>query len=726
MRFLGHVFKCLNNNVNFFDFRKQLMRKHFNCLFLKTGKVLLLPECDLARVSGITFNTQSAIKHLIFSCFFGILCTINFFSDGLMSAVTKLFSPSGLLSQSISGFSARQAQIDMALAVETAINDKDILIVEAGTGTGKTFAYLAPAMMSSKKTIISTGTKNLQEQLFHRDLPLLKKSLAANRNAALLKGRSNYLCLHRLSQHSGNSTLLEKQTLGELTQVREWASTTHSGDIGELKSLAEDARVLPLVTSTVDNCLGKDCPDFEDCYLVKARRKALDADIVVVNHHLFFADMALKDTGFGELVPEADIVIFDEAHQIPDIASEYFGEALSSRQLHDMARDIEILHRTVLKDAEQLTKAAEKCRLLAADLRILFPVTPERGNWRKMLDRQDIQNQLSRLDDALNVLYEVIKLHLGRDKELDTLYERVTEARSRLAKLTDCHQSGVSLWYETTPKHIVLHLTPLSIAKKFASYIEAPKRTWVFTSATLMVDQGFAHFQRLMGLDGAKTLALESPFDYQKQAILCVPRYLPEPSSWDMKKTLLEVAIKLIAASQGRCFLLFTSHAMLKDMAEKLPEHIDNPILVQGTTTKRALLDEYVANKRAVLLGTGAFWEGVDVRGDDLTCVMIDKLPFAAPDDPLLQARIEDCRKSGANPFAQIQIPQAVIALKQGAGRLIRDETDKGVLVICDNRLITKDYAKTFLSSLPNMKRTRDLQQALDFLDEIHSVSEQQ
>ena len=636
-----------------------------------------------------------------------------------MSKISKLFSADGKLSVGIPGYKPRQPQTDMAVAVEKAIKHKHPLIVEAGTGTGKTFAYLAPALESDKKAIISTGTKNLQEQLFHRDLPLLKKTLGSNRQAALLKGRANYLCLHRLRQHGGNSTLLEKSTLAELTQVRSWASSTKTGDIGELKTLAEDARVLPLVTSTVDNCLGKDCPDYEDCYLVKARRKALDADLVVVNHHLFFADMALKDTGFGELIPDADLVVFDEAHQIPDIASEYFGEALSSRQLHDLAKDIEMLYRTVLKDAEQLHKAAEKCRLIAADLRLLFPPTPEKGNWAKMLDRQEIQLQVSKLQESLNVLYEVTKLHMGRDKELDAIFDRVAQARGRLISLIDVDKKGVSLWYETTPRHIILHLTPLSIAQKFADFVASPKRGWVFTSATLMVDKGFEHFQRQMGLMDAETLSLDSPFDYQTQSVLCVPRYLPEPSNWNIKENILDIAEQLIKASEGRCFLLFTSHAMLRDIAKKLEERIDNPILVQGTTTKRALLDEYLANKRAVLLGTGAFWEGVDVRGNDLTCVMIDKLPFASPDDPLLQARIEDCRKAGANPFVRIQIPQAVITLKQGAGRLIRDETDKGVLVICDNRLITKDYAKTFLASLPDMKRTRTLQHALDFLHDI-------
>jgi ATP-dependent DNA helicase DinG len=642
-----------------------------------------------------------------------------------MSKTSYLFAVDGKLSEAIEGFVPRQAQTDMAVAVEDTIKKKAPLIVEAGTGTGKTFAYLAPALLSERKTIVSTGTKNLQEQLFHRDLPLIKKALASNSKTALLKGRANYLCLHRLRQHGGNSSLIDRQTLTELTQVREWASTTKSGDMGDMKSLPEDAKVLPFVTSTADNCLGKECPDYEDCYMVKARRKALDADVVVVNHHLFFADMALKDTGFGELIPDADLVIFDEAHQIPDIASEYFGETFSSRQMQDISRDVEVVYRTVLKDAKQLQSAAEKCKMIAADLRILFPENPAKGNWRQMLSREDVQTQISKLTDSLEVFYEVLKLHVGRDKDLDSIFERVSEIKGKLARLTDTTQQGVSLWYETTMRHIVLHLTPLSISQKFADFIAEPKRSWVFTSATLMVDGGFKHFQRQMGLDNATTLSLDSPFDYPNQAMLCVPRFLPEPNAREMRATLLDISIKLVKASRGRCFLLFTSHATLNAIADQLKDKIDNPILVQGSTTKRALLESYIENKDAVLLGTGAFWEGVDVRGDDLTCVLIDKLPFASPDDPLLQARIEDCRKSGGNPFAQLQIPQAAIALKQGAGRLIRDETDKGVLVICDNRLVTKDYGKIFMGSLPDMHRTRDLQKAVDFLQDIHSDKDQ-
>lgn len=636
-----------------------------------------------------------------------------------MSSISKVFSADGLLAKTIEGFVPREAQTDMAQAVQAALDKKHSLVVEAGTGTGKTFAYLAPALRAKGKAIVSTGTKNLQEQLYHRDLPLVKKALGSLRKTALLKGRSNYLCLHRLAQHGGNSTLLEKETLDQLSAVKTWSTTTKNGDMGELKTLPEDARVLPLVTSTVDNCLGRDCPDYEDCYLVQARRKALEADVIVVNHHLFFADMALKDTGFGELIPEADAVIFDEAHQIPDIASDYFGETLSTRQIHDMAKDITLLFRTVLKDAGQLDKAADKCRIVASDLRLLFPENPQRGSWVEAMGRDDVQTQISRLADALGVLHEVCKLNIGRDKDLDNLYERVVEAREQLDSFRNTEQQGVSLWYETTPRHIVLHLTPLSIAAKFRRFISDPPRGWIFTSATLMVDGGFDHFQRRMGLEEAKTLGLDSPFDYQQQAMLCVPRYLPEPNSFSMRETLLHTAKTLIEASRGRCFLLFTSHAMLRETAARLEEQIDNPLLVQGSTTKQALLAEYLANEKAVLMGTGAFWEGVDVRGSDLVCVMIDKLPFASPDDPLLQARMEDVKKRGANPFAAIQIPQAVITLKQGAGRLIRDPGDKGVLVICDNRLVTKPYAKTFLASLPDMQRTRSLDQVASFLADI-------
>lgn len=641
-----------------------------------------------------------------------------------MPDISSIFSENGLLSEHIPGYLPRQAQTDMAEAVQQTLQDKSALIVEAGTGTGKTFAYLAPTLMGNRKVIVSTGTKNLQEQLYHRDLPVIAGAISGSRQTALLKGRANYLCIHRLAQNTRSTTLLEADTLSQMNKVREWAATTKSGDIGELTTIPEDARVLPFVTSTVDNCAGKDCPEYGDCYLVKARKKAMEADVVVVNHHLFFADMALKDTGFGELIPDVDAVIFDEAHQIPEIASEYFGESLSSRQLMDMCKDINVLYRTTLKDAQQLDKAAEKCKQLLQDFRLLFPEHPTRNDWRKALRQDDIQSSIHRIQDALDVLQEIMKLHIGRDKDLDNMYERLAQNRECLKTLLNLEQKGVSLWYETTPRHVILHLTPLSIANKFRAFVENDEKAWIFTSATLMVDGGFKHFQARMGLESAETLLLDSPFDYQNQSRLCVPRFLPEPNAPTRNQALVDIAKRVIKASGGRCFLLFTSHATLRAVAQALSEVVTSTLLVQGTTSKRALLDAYMRDKKAVLLGTGAFWEGVDVRGQDLICVMIDKLPFASPDEPLLQARSEDCKRQGGNPFAQISIPQAVITLKQGAGRLIRDAADKGVLIICDHRLVTKDYGKIFLASLPPMRRSRSLDDTLAFLESIREPSD--
>lgn len=636
-----------------------------------------------------------------------------------MQKVKQIFAVDGALAKAIDGFQPRVPQVDMATAVEKAMQDQSLLLVEAGTGTGKTFAYLAPLLASKKKAIVSTGTKNLQEQLYHRDLPLVKKALGSHKKTALLKGRANYLCLFRLRQYSHGNAFLDKQTLVELNLVKTWSTHTKSGDVGELDNLQEGAAILPYVTSTVDNCLGRDCPDYESCYLVKARKDAMEADLIVVNHHLFFADLALKDTGFGELVPAVDGIVFDEAHQIPDIATQYFGESVSSRQIQELCKDVEMLQRTTLKDADQLSKAAQKLHLVVADLRIQFPLSPEKGNLREKMADEVVLKQIDTIKECFEMFWQVIKIHLGREKALDQMFERASELRDKFVRLTENEHEGVSLWYETTNKHIILNLTPLSIAKKFAEMVTDPPRAWVFTSATISVGNDFEHYKRQLGLENTTEMILSSPFDYPNQALLCVPRYMPEPSHKDMRQTLTKIAMRLIKASGGRCFLLFTSHYMMRVVAETLSEKVDNTILVQGETSKRKLLARYVDEPDTVLCATGSFWEGVDVRGDALTCVLIDKLPFAAPDDPLLQARIDNCKKAGANPFARLQIPQAVITLKQGAGRLIRDQQDRGVLVICDNRLVSKEYGDIFLRSLPNMRRTRDLSAALKFLKDI-------
>ncbi|KGY11973.1 ATP-dependent helicase [Vibrio tubiashii] len=633
--------------------------------------------------------------------------------------ISKIFSSEGALGKAIPGFQPRQAQLDMAESVASAIKNQGQVVVEAGTGTGKTFAYLVPALLSGKKTIISTGSKNLQEQLFHRDLPLMTNALGFYGQVALLKGRANYLCLDRLSRQmveSHNQTA-DPTLLSQLVKVRSWSSETKTGDLGDCDAIAEDSPVIPNITSTNDNCLGKECPSYQECFVLKARKKAMDADMVVVNHHLFLADLAIKETGFGELIPEAEVFVFDEAHQLPDIASQYFGQSLSSRQIQELCKDIEIAYRTEVKDMRQLQKAGEKLLQTAMDLRIVLGEPGFRGNWREAITSPSIGRELRRLEDSLDFVLEVIKLALGRSQLLDSAFERANTIKARLDRVCDVSITGYSYWYETTPRHFSLHITPLSVAEKFHEQIELKQGAWIFTSATLAVNDDFGHFTSRLGLTPKAQMSLPSPFDYHTQARLCVPRYLPEPNSPGMADKLVSMLTPVIEQNQGRCFFLCTSHSMMKELSERFRQRLSVPVLMQGETSKQKTLAEFMELGNALLVATGAFWEGIDVRGDALSCVIIDKLPFTAPDDPLLKARIEDCQLKGGDPFSQVQIPDAVITLKQGVGRLIRDKKDKGALIICDNRLVTREYGGVFLASLPPIPRTRDLTVVQDFLE---------
>lgn len=627
------------------------------------------------------------------------------------------FSPRGALSKSILGFQSRQAQLDMVEAVAMAIDNSTQLVVEAGTGTGKTFAYLVPILLSSKKAIISTGSKNLQEQLFHRDLPLMSDALGFLGKVALLKGRSNYLCLERLNQQliESHHAQADPALLTQLVKVRTWSSETKNGDLGDCDAIAEDSPVIQVITSNNDNCLGKECPSYQECFVFKARKKAMEADIVVVNHHLFFADIALKETGFAELIPEAEVFVFDEAHQLADIASQYFGQTLSSRQLLDLAKDIEIGYRVDAQDMRQLQKAADKLSTTTMDLRIALGDTHFKGNWREAVASTAISREMIRLHDALDLTIEVLRLALGRSQLLDAAFERANTVKMRLTRVCDVSISGYSYWFETSPRHFSLHITPLSIADKFKQVVQQ-SGSWIFTSATLSVSDNFHYFTQRLGLTPHKTLSLPSPFDYATQAKLCVPRYLPEPNSPQITEKIVEMLAPLIQENQGRCFFLCTSHQMMKSLTERFRAVLDLPVLMQGETSKQKILAEFLNLGNALLVATGAFWEGIDVRGDCLNCVIIDKLPFTAPDDPLLKARIDDCRFRGGDPFTEVQLPDAVITLKQGIGRLIRDKEDRGVLIICDNRLVTRDYGAIFVRSLPPVPRTRDLQVVKEFL----------
>jgi len=630
--------------------------------------------------------------------------------------VTDDFAADGQLAKAIPGFKPREPQRQMAQAVTAAIEAAKPLVVEAGTGTGKTYAYLAPALRAGKKVIVSTGSKALQDQLYSRDLPTVAKALEFKGRLALLKGRSNYLCLERLEQQALAGGDLPVQTLSDVIQLRGWANETIDGDISTCGRVAEDAPVWPLVTSTNDNCLGSDCPLYKDCFVVKARKKAMDADVVVVNHHLFLADMVVKESGFAELIPEADVIIFDEAHQLPDIASQYFGQSLSSRQLLDLAKDIIIAYRTEVKDTQQLQKCADRLAQSTQDFRLQLGDPGFRGNLRELLADASISRALLLLDDALELCYDVAKLSLGRSALLDAAFERATLYRARLKRLKEINQPGYSYWYECNSRHFTLALTPLTVADKFQDVIAEKGGSWIFTSATLSVNDELHHFTERLGIHEAQTLLLPSPFDYARQALLCVPRGLPQTNQPQAGRALARMLQPLIEANQGRCFMLCTSHAMMRELAEHFRATMTLPVLLQGETSKSQLLEQFISAGNALLVATSSFWEGVDVRGDALSLVIIDKLPFTSPDDPLLKARMEDCRLRGGDPFDEVQLPEAVITLKQGVGRLIRDVDDRGVLVICDNRLVMRPYGAVFLKSLPPTPRTRDIGEAARFL----------
>ncbi|KAF7782007.1 ATP-dependent DNA helicase DinG [Pseudoalteromonas rubra] len=634
-------------------------------------------------------------------------------------SITQYFSENGPLAHHFNGYQPRQPQIDMAEAIDKVVKEGGQCVVEAGTGTGKTFAYLVPALLNDKKVIISTGSKALQEQLYHRDLPELLKALGKGRKVALLKGRANYLCTYRLNEHVAHVPSDDPDVMHQLAMVAKFATETQSGDLADCVGIEEDAKVLPYVNSTADNCLGKECPDFADCYIRKARLKAAEADLVVINHHLFFADMSVKESGFAELMPTADTYIFDEAHQLGEIASDYFGESISTKQLQALINDLRLIYRSDIPDMLQLGKTLNKLETSVADLRLVFGGDGARGDWREKLQDKVICDALHRVISNLDFLYQVLKLCLDRSDKIEHPLERVLAFKGQLDRAFDVSQSGFSYWFETTRRFLTIHITPLDVSNRFKDMMAKSEASFVFTSATLSVDNSLAHFNASLGLAPDHQAIVDSPFDYESQAMLCLPRYLPETKDEMMPHALVKIAKQVINAAQGRTFLLFTSYRVMHLVYEGLSTATEYPVFMQGQASKRIILEQFVRHGNAVLMGTASFWEGVDVRGDTLSCVLIDKLPFTSPDDPLLQARMKDAQLQDKEPFDEIQLPLAVIALKQGVGRLIRDKKDKGVLIICDNRLVTRKYGETFIKSLPPMSRTRDLDKALSFLENI-------
>jgi ATP-dependent DNA helicase DinG len=615
----------------------------------------------------------------------------------------------GPLARRVPGFQARAGQQDMAATIERTLTTESVLVAESGTGTGKTFAYLVPALLSGKRVLISTGTRHLQDQLFHRDLPMVRDALAVPVKVALLKGRSNYLCLHRLERAAGELRPARRADHELLARIRDWASRTRRGDISELAEVAEDADLWPHVTSTAENCLGSGCDRYDRCYVNQARREALVADLLVVNHHLFFADLALKEEGFGQLLPGVQAVIFDEAHQLPEIASNFFGLHLSGHQLVNLSRD------TVAEEIKEqsavagLTTAAARVEKAVADLRLALGGDPQRAAWAVLQTRPGVGTALAELRERLTDLTNLLDQAAAKGNGLANCFRRASGCLDRLMLLSDNPPPEFIPWFETSARNFQLRLTPMDVATPFRARLAEQPRAWIFTSATLAIDGRFDHFRAQLGLDEAETAVWESPFDYARQALLYLPPGLPDPSAPDYTERVLSAALPVLAASRGRAFLLFTSHRALRFAADWMAGRLAFPLLVQGSAPRPELLERFRTLGNAVLLGTGSFWEGVDVRGEALSSVIIDKLPFAAPDDPVLAARAAAMEEAGLNPFRDYQLPNAVIALKQGAGRLIRDVHDRGVLMLCDPRLLTKGYGKTFLASLPPLPRTREL-----------------
>jgi len=591
----------------------------------------------------------------------------------------------------------------MAAAVGRALALDEALIVEAGTGTGKTFAYLVPALLSGRSIIISTGTRTLQDQLFRRDVPTLARALGAPVKMALLKGRANYLCRHRLELTLQQPSLFKpaRGTARLLARVSRWAGVTKTGDLAELTDLPEQSPVWPTITSTRENCLGQECPQYARCHVVEARRAAQAADIVVVNHHLLLADLALKDEGFADLLPGADAVILDEAHQIPDIAAQFFGQSWAVRAVQYLLKD------TAAEIQAAAVRSPAVADLLATVSELLDALRDGLGGgagryeWERLPDA--FLETLPPIEAALHALGEELE-GLGTGAGTANCGRRAGALAAQLAQLANTPPEAGIRWVDANASGLTLQFTPFEIAERLRQFVEARPCAWVFTSATLAIGADFGHFAARIGLPGARTLKIESPFDYKNQARLYLPRDMPEPQHPAHARKFIEACAPLIEASGGRAFLLFTSYRALGEGVAALEARFPEPpfpVLVQGQAPREALLERFRELGNAVLLATGSFWEGVDVKGEALAIVAIDKLPFASPDDPLLRARLEGIRRLGGNPFLQHQLPQAVLALKQGVGRLIRDFDDFGVIVLGDPRLTTKAYGSVFLSALP-------------------------
>ena len=647
--------------------------------------------------------------------------------SALSEAVTAAFGRGGALALADEGHVEREVQLRMALGVAQAIEERSALVVEAGTGVGKTFAYLVPTLLSGARALVSTATKSLQDQLFLRDIPRLREALKLPVTVALLKGRGSYLCLHRMNQARQSAELPDRWAVRTLAKVERWAQSTVSGDLAELEGLDERSSVIPLVTSSRENCLGAECPEFRQCHVVKARREAMVADVVVVNHHLFFADMALRDTGVAELLPSVEVALFDEAHQLTEAGVQFLGTTLGTAQVIDFARDMLGAGLQLARGLVPWQELAGACDRTARDLRIAAagPLRELRGTlklrWSERSEREEFIESLAALGQACDAAHAGLQLVVEMSPDFAKLAERSAQMSQLANQFGEAAESGNVRWIDVSPHQARLVESPLDIRDALREQMAAAPKAWVFTSATLGDDERLSWFTESAGLSDARTLRLGSPFDYEAHARLYVPRAFPKPNEPGHPGAVAVLAARCARALGGRTFVLTTTLRALQSIGEALRAEFESngdsiQVLMQGQTPKRQLMQQFLAQPRSVLVGSQTFWEGIDVPGDALQCVLIDKLPFPPPNDPLVEARVKRLEEEGRNPFADYFVAEAAVSLKQGAGRLIRSETDRGLLVVCDPRMAGMNYGKRLREALPPMALVTTEAQALEWL----------
>ena len=639
----------------------------------------------------------------------------------MTDTLDNIFGENGLLSQHMPYFTPRQSQYEMSKTIWETINRQDTLVAEAGTGTGKTYAYLVPALLSGQRTLISTATKTLQDQLFNRDLPAILQALSLPIVTALLKGRDNYLCLYRLRQTKDRPFILSDSK--QIALISNWAKETFTGDKAELSVVSDQSSIWSLVTSTKDNCLGSDCPNFADCFVMKARREAMAADVVVINHHLFLADLVLKDQQVGELLPTVSVFIFDEAHQLPDIATVFFGKTVSTAQLTHISQDIAAALFDLPVDFKKQSEYLRQWDHAVMMLKNSVPAAAFRLSKHQLPKQHALYSALDDVMNAQTALMDFLEKISDQRSEIELILNRLEEIGQTIDSW--CHSDNESMidWLESTQKHVRLHQSPLSAADCLKPHWENQEAAHIFLSATLAVGRQFSHFISEAGLNNPRTAHWESPFDYIRQTLLYIPKFALMPNDPGFTDIVVKEGLSILKHSKGGAFFLFTSLAAIqaakKQVSQWLNDHqSERLLLVQGEMSRSELLSRFRESGNAILLGSYSFWEGVDVAGPSLSFVLIDKIPFQAPDDPLLIAKSDKLRQQGKNPFMLLQLPKAVISLKQGTGRLIRSETDAGILMIGDPRLFTKSYGAQILHSLPFKRRSRQIDEVIDFLNQ--------